>query len=125
MWWLDMGWDEVMTADFAAYGLFPLVPVILYFCVDAVRTVCKEQREVSERALDLVAAAHSGDPSDLRAHARDFGNSLLQARSAFNTRVLPRQATLRFARGVLGEAEAARLSAASLEAVRELARMKA
>ncbi|MFI6529460.1 hypothetical protein [Streptomyces uncialis] len=125
MWWMDISWDEMLTADFAASALLPLVPVTLYFAVDAARTVRREQQEVAENALVLVAAARSGDPSDLRNCARHFGNSLLQARSAFNTRVLPRQATLRFARGVLGEAEAAQLSTASLEAVGELARMKA
>ncbi|MFG2211978.1 hypothetical protein [Streptomyces sp. NPDC048638] len=125
MWWMDISWAELMTADFAASALVPLVPVTLYVAVDAARTVRKEQQEVAESALTVVAAARSGDPSELRRTARHFGNRLLQARGAFNTRVLPRQATLRFARRVLGEAEAAELSPASLAAVRELSRMQA
>ncbi|MEW1760370.1 hypothetical protein AB0393_28150 [Streptomyces cyaneofuscatus] len=125
MWWLDIGWDEALTADFAAAGLLPLVLVTSYFCCDAVRTVRKEQEEVTQSAVELVAAVRSGDPSDLPHAARHFGNTLLRARSAFNTRVLPRRATLRFARRVVREAEAAQLSAASLRAVRELARVDA
>ncbi|MCX4826586.1 hypothetical protein OG883_43900 [Streptomyces sp. NBC_01142] len=125
MWWVGIGLDEMTSADFAAAGLLPLVMVVGYAAADAVRTVRKEQQEVAKSALGLVAAARSGDPSDLGHTARHFGNSLLQARTAFNTRVLPRQATLSFARRVLGEAEAAQLSPASLQAVRELARMEA
>ncbi|WP_053726561.1 hypothetical protein [Streptomyces sp. WM6378] len=125
MWWMDIGWDEALTADFAAAGLLPLVPVTLYFCFDAVRTVRKEQQEVTQSAVELVAAVRSGDPSDLPHAARHFGNCLLQARSAFNTRVLPRQATLRFARHFVREAEATELSPASLRVVRELARIDA
>jgi hypothetical protein len=123
LWWLDIGWDGVLAADFAAAGLLPLVPVTLCFAGDAVRTVRKEQQEVAENARSLVAAAHHGDPSELRASARHFGASLLRARSVFNTRVLPRQTTLSFARRVLGEAEAAELSPASLQAVQQMARM--
>ncbi|MET9779107.1 hypothetical protein ABZ023_33490 [Streptomyces sp. NPDC006367] len=112
-----------MTADFAAAGLLPLMLVTLCFAGDAVRTVRKEQQAVAEKARDLMAAAHRGDPSALRDSAHHFGTSLLQARSAFNTRVLPRQATLSFAPRVLEEAEATELNPASLQAVRELARM--
>ncbi|WP_331746352.1 hypothetical protein OG923_33145 (plasmid) [Streptomyces halstedii] len=123
LWWLDIDRDKVMTADFAAAGLLPLVLMALYLADDAVRTVRKEQKEVAENACGLAFAAHGGDPSELRTSARHFGNSLLQARSAFNTRVLPRQTTLGFARRVLGEAEGGGLSPASLRAVEELAGM--
>lgn len=124
-WWMDIGWQEMLSADYAVAGLLPVAPVILYFAVDALRTVRKEQQKVAENARGLVSAAHRGDPSELRASAHHFGDSLLQARSAFNTRVLPRQATLRFARRVLSEAEAAELSPASLQTARKLAQMTA
>ncbi|GGU39270.1 hypothetical protein GCM10010289_70240 [Streptomyces violascens] len=125
LWWLDISWDEALTADFATSSLLPLVPVILYFCVAAVRTVRKEQRELAECAVDLVSAAHAGDPLKLRVAARSFGTTLVMASTAFNTRVLPRRTARSFALRVFGEAEAEGLSPASLHVVQGLARMVA
>lgn len=115
-----------MTADFAAAGLLPLAPVILYFALDAARTVRKEQQEVAESARELVDAVRaSGDRRDLSLAARHFGNTLLGASTAFNTRVLPRGITRAFARQVVREADGDGLSPSSLDVVSDLARMAA
>lgn len=126
LWWLDIGWDELATADFAAAGLLPLAPVLLYFAVDAARTVRKEQQDVAESARELVGAVHAADGRrDLSFAARHFGNTLLGASTAFNTRVLPRRTTRAFARQVVREADGDGLSTSSLNVVTDLARMAA
>lgn len=126
LWWLDIGWDEMVTADFAAAGLLPLAPVILYCAVDAFRTVRKEQQQVAESARDLLSAVRaSGGRRDLSFAARHFGHTMLGASTAFNTRVLPRRTTLPFARQVVREADGDGLSPSSLDIVKDLARMTA
>jgi hypothetical protein len=124
MWWVGIGWDEMMSADFAAAGLLPVVMMVVYLAVEAVRTVRSEQRDLAKSALDLASAARAGDPSDLSFAARRFGTTLLMASTAFNTRVLPRRTAVTFVRQVRGEAEADGLSPASLQVVQGLARME-
>ncbi|TLQ39238.1 hypothetical protein [Streptomyces marianii] len=126
LWWLDMGWDEVMSAGFAAAGLLPLAPVLVYVAVDAARTVRKEQREVAESARELVSAVRAaGDRRDLSLAAHHLGTTMLGASTAFNTRVLPRRTTRAFARRVMQEADGDGLSPSSLDIVKDLARMTA
>ncbi|MFE1190117.1 hypothetical protein [[Kitasatospora] papulosa] len=126
LWWLDIGWDELATTDFAAAGLLPLAPVILYFAIDAARTVRREQQEVAESARELVDAVRTaGDRRDLSLAARHFGNTMLGASTAFNTRVLPRRIARAFARQVVREADGDGLSQSSLDVVTDLAHMAA
>src|ERR1044071_208284 len=61
LWWLDIGWGELATADFAAAALLPLAPALLSLAGDAARTVRKEQQDVAESARELVGAVHAAD----------------------------------------------------------------
>lgn len=124
LWWLDIGWDELMTADVAAAGLLPLLPVILYFAVDAARTVRREQQEVAESGRELVGTLRAAGVRRDLSFAHRFGNTLLGASTAFNTRV-PRRTARALARQVVRKADGGALSRSSLDVVNDLARMAA
>lgn len=124
LYWLDMGIDDLTTAEGAA-GVMPAVVAVAYFAWQAAGSVRAEQRTIADKARELDAAASMpGNEAALSRAAHDFGTALLSAYSPFSTHLLPRQAAATAARQVLREAEAEDLKPATVQFVQELARMR-
>ncbi|MEU6885609.1 hypothetical protein ABZ918_10425 [Streptomyces viridosporus] len=123
LWWLEIGIDELTTAQGAA-GVMPAAVAVAYFAWQAAQCVRAEQRTIADKACELAfAAALSDNRAQLSGAANDFGTALLSAYSPFNTRLLPRQAAVTVVRQISREAEAEGLKPATVQFVQELARM--
>ncbi|MEO3976759.1 hypothetical protein [Streptomyces sp. CAU 1734] len=124
-WISGVGLNELTADASGIVGLMPVVLIVAYLSVDAVRTVRAGQREVAAEAAALARAAVDGDRTEAMSSAYRFGLTLLMASTVFNTRVLPRRPARCFAEQVLSESKSRGLSPASLRTVQDLAAMGA